>query len=464
MGYGSSLYALKKRYGSPEALEVTDKLCKYFVNKVYQSSSYLAKEKGSFKVYDQERYLKSQFIKNALTKETVDIIKKNGIRNSHLTTTAPTGNTAIYANNVSGGLEPVISHNYVRTVICNFPPEGLEVPKEINWDHQTYKCSHDNWKWVMEGAYFILRKEFNGSVYKIDQSRGLCKEEEVSDYAVLTDKEFDPKAEYAATLYDLDVYDHVNTMAVFAKYVDSAISKTVNVPNDYPFEDFKSVYTNAYDTGVIKGITTYRMGTMTFVVKAKDEKVVEVKKEDSSIVNGDRSNNQILEVHAPSRPKAIPCHIYRIMVSGEQWIVFVGILSGKPYEVLAGKVGNYSLPSSIHEGNLVKIKRGIYSFEYDGEVIVKNITEAFSNDTYEAMTRLISTSLRHGVPIEYIVEQLQKSKGVITDFSKSVIRAIKKYIPDNKPSTDKCPSCGGNMIFLEGCVQCAEKCGFSKCG
>lgn len=92
MGYGSSLIMMKIAYGSKKALEITEKLCKFITNNIYKTSSELAKEKGCFSLYDKDRYLKSKFIKQALTENTIALIKKNGIRNSHLTTLAPTGN------------------------------------------------------------------------------------------------------------------------------------------------------------------------------------------------------------------------------------------------------------------------------------------------------------------------------------------------------------------------------------
>jgi ribonucleoside-diphosphate reductase alpha chain len=448
MGYASSLYILKQRYGSPKALKLTEKLAKFTTNTIYQASANLAHEKGVFPLYNKKAFLNSNFIKQALTDETTKVIAKHGIRNSHLTTIAPTGNSSIFANNVSGGIEPVISHDYIRTVITQNPPQDLEVPQKINWD--THSCQHkDGWSWKIEGDDYLLKKTHNGVTYKIDQNRGLTREEEVTDYAVLNLKNnFDAKAEYAVTLFELNVDEHINTMKVFSKYIDSAISKTVNVPNDYAYEEFKEVYLKAYNAKTIKGLTTYRMGTMASVVSSKDESKQEVE-------------SSIHVSSAPERPTSLPCDLVRITIKGEQWIIFIGLLKGNPYEVFAGKIGDINLPKSIKHGSILKQKSKVYSFEYDGEILIKHIGKTFESDENECVSRLISTSLRHGTPIDFIVNQLAKSKGSVVDFSKSIMRALKKYIKETD-ETGTCPTCGGKLIYIEGCAKCSN-CSWSKC-
>ena len=96
-------------------------------------------------------------------------------------------------------------------------------------------------------------------------------------------------------------------------------------------------------------------------------------------------------------------------------------------------------------------------------VVIFDVAEKMT-DTEETLTRLISTSLRHGSNIQFIVEQLNKSKGDMFSFSKSIARVLKKYIPDGAKSTVKCSECGSsNVIFQEGCMGCKD-CGSSKCG
>lgn len=444
MGYGSSLYLLKIPYGSKKALSVTDEVAKFVTNRLYQESSVLAKKLGSFEKFDKEKFLKSKFIAQALTLETIEMISQNGMRNSHLTTIAPTGNGGIFANNVSGGLEPVIEPEYWRTLIVSAydKPESLVIPDEIDWDRR--KCeSLGKWKWIKEGDDNLLFTKFNTVNYKFDKQRGLTKEEKVLDYAVLEmGDDFDENADYVRHISNLSVSEHLDTMTVFAKYIDSAISKTLNVPEDYSYEDFKNIYLDAYDSGVIKGFTTYRWGTMANVVS--------------------KTSTGIVEAYAPIRPDVLPCDVHRITVHGEKWLVFVGKLNGIPYEVFSGKIDVIDLSPKVKEGCIVKIAKRKYGFEYNDELVVPDLSAAFNNAIHDGLTRMISYSLRYGVPIVKLVGKLNESKGTITDFSKAITRALKKYIKDGESNGSVCPNCKQQLTFIEGCEKCLN-CGHSAC-
>lgn len=451
LGYGSALMMLKMKYGSDEALKITEKLMSFLANNAYQSSSMLANEKGSFPLLDIDKYLDSNFIKNALTTETIEMIRKYGIRNSHLLSIQPTGNSSVYANNVSGGLEPIFMAKYIRTSIMPYAPIGLDKPKNIDWENKTYESS-TKWTWIKEGDENLLRTEFNGYVWKFDKSRGLLRESWVKDYAVrfLEDKkEWDPTAEWTATTTELSVDDHVKTMGVMAKYIDSAMSKTINLPNEYPYEDFKKIYSDMHNTGVIKGGTTYRSGTMTAVLSGKS----------STSTNQD----EFPKTHAPKRPKTLTCDIHNLTVSGDKWIVIVGLLNADPYEIFAFKKKSINISEKIKLAKLTKIKKGRYDLELDGFTL-ENIKEHFETNEQEALTRMISISLRHGADINFIYDQLMKSEGTIISFSKAVARTLKKYLKDEGFTDLDCSECGGKgtLIMKEGCYSCTS-CGWSKC-
>jgi len=444
MGYGSSLYMLKIPYGSKKALDLTEDLCQTVANELYRASANLAQEKGVFKLYDETLYAQSKFVRMALNDYTIRQIKAKGLRNSHILTIAPTGNTSIFSNNVSGGLEPVFDPQQIRTVNESNPPDELELPINIDWVKHTYEVEN-GWRWILEGDEWILHKTLNETTYKIYEGRGLTREESVFDYSLFNMEDYNPDADYVKTVTNLSIKEHVDTMKVFAKYIDSSISKTINIPNDYSKEDFQSVYMDAYDSGVIKGVTTYRIGTMAAVIYSAN----------------DKNKKEVL----PNRPKSLPCHVYRITVHGEKWIVFVGLHEGEPYEVFTGKVGLVDLPSNIKEGSLIKLKEGkqnIYQFENNGEILIKDITKLFETGAQEALTRQISLNLRSGTHIDDVIEQLNKSYGTIVDFNKSIIRALKRYMRE-KETGEKCQTCGSPLIYLEGCATCPT-CNFSKCG
>ena len=350
---------------------------------------------------------------------------------------------------VSGGLEPLFMHGYVRTSIQPHPPEGMTIPTSIDWTKKTFE-SETEWKWIKEGDEELLATEFEDKVWKFDRTRGLLKEEWVEDYGVRRLKEEDkwnPESPSAACTMDLNVDAHVNTMAIFAKWVDSAISKTINLPNDYPYEDFKTVYKKAWQNG-IKGFTTYRAGTMTAVLS-----------EESSLKD---EADRIIKTESPERPGELPCEVHHIKVKGASYFVLVGIYNGDPYEVFAGKNG--FIDKKVKHGIIIKKKRpkGMYKavLEDDSEISPINAT---CSEEEDALTRMTSTALRHGADIHYVVQQLEKVKGDMTSFAKSMSRALKKYIPDGVKEEGACLECNsGELVRQEGCVTCTQ-CGWSKC-
>ena len=449
LGYGSALMMLKVRYGSDQALKLTDELSHFIMDEAYRASSSLAAEKGAFRLFDAEKYLAGEFVQG-LSKDVRAAIKKNGLRNSHLLSIQPTGNSSVLANNVSGGLEPLFMTEYVRTVVETYAPDGLKVPEHIDWSEKTFKGAKDVWRWIKEGDEPLLATTFNGYVYKVDRSRGLLRESKVRDYAVRYHTEqgsWDPKADWAATAYNLQIEDHVKTMAVLAKHIDSAMSKTVNIPNDYPFEDFKDLYHRVYKTGTIKGCTSYREGTMATVLATT-----------SSIDSGVKG---VPRTKAIKRPAELECEIHQISSQKQKWIVIVGLLDGDPYEVFALKQSSLHLPADLTKGTLIKKGSGQYSLRTPDGWLLDNVGQLFESDEQEALTRMISTALRHGADIGFIVGQLFKAEGNITSFAKAIGRTLKHYA--GEITGLKCQACGGSKINMqEGCFVCAD-CGSSKC-
>jgi len=207
-GLADALAIMGLTYGSDDAVDMTDRIMKEIALISYSTSIDLAREKGPFPMFDRDQYFADT------VPELADDIKRYGIRNSHLTSIAPTGTISLYAGNVSSGIEPIFAAAYERKVL------------------------------EKDGSHRV---------------------EEVVDYAV---------AEYRArsnsktlpahfvTAQSLAPADHVRMQAVAQKWVDSAISKTINVPADISFDDFADVYMMAWDMGC-KGCTTYRPNDVT---------------------------------------------------------------------------------------------------------------------------------------------------------------------------------------------------------
>jgi ribonucleoside-diphosphate reductase alpha chain len=245
---------------------------------------------------------------------------------------------------------------------------------------------------------------------------------------------------------DMTPQEHLSILEAVANNVSLSVSKTLNLPKDCSKEEISKVFIDAHKRGVI-GVTCYRDGSREGILLHKDE--------DKAV---------FVERHAPKRPKELPCHVYRLTVKGEKWIVFMGIFQNRPFELFAGRVKLVDIPSSITEGILVKTDSCVYQFVYNEEVIIADISKLFDCGEQESITRLISTALRHGVPINFINEQLSKSYGTIVDFNKAILRSFKRYLK-NEETGEVCDICGAKLMYIEGCKRCSDpECSFAKCG
>src|SRR5437867_4271108 len=222
-GLADALIMCGLRYGSSDAVAATDAWLGTIQRAAYLASTALAAEKGSFPLFDRDKYLEGETVRG-LDAKVRDAIKKHGIRNALLTSVAPTGTISLFADNVSSGLEPAFSFRYTRNVLM---PDGSR------------------------------------------------REEEVTDYAYRAFRrlkgESAPLPDYFVDVQTLAPEDHIVMQAAVQRHVDSSISKTINVPADIPFERFKGVYAQAYALGC-KSCTTYRPNEVTgAVLEARPE-------------------------------------------------------------------------------------------------------------------------------------------------------------------------------------------------
>jgi len=284
MGFGSLCLMMKIPYGSADSVLLARRIQKTLMNEAYRASAELAREKAQFDLYDEEKYLEGDMVQR-LDNDVRRKIEAHGLRNSHLLSIQPTGNTSQVAGVVSGGLEPVFSFRQQRTAEQpHLPPEiGRPDPNYFDWESmEEGDVVGSNpgpeptmWRAEKQHREVVWRCEEEGfEDWTIHPTRGVCKDVVLEDYGVRRMKEigeWDPDAAWAVKTLDLSVEDHVSVMEPFARFTDSALSKTVNIPADYPFEDFQALYEDAWATGVIKGLTTYRAGTMSAVLEDADE-------------------------------------------------------------------------------------------------------------------------------------------------------------------------------------------------
>ena len=252
-------------------------------------------------------------------------------------------------------------------------------------------------------------------------------------------KLFEESPWYGSTANDIDWIKRVEIQSIIQKYTTHSISSTINLPNDVSEQEVSEIYFESWKKG-LKGITVYRDGSRSGVLVAATE---------------NKSRDEFNYVDAVKRPKQLDAEVHMTKVGGVSHYIIVGLLNNKPYEIF---IENKELP--IGKGTLIKQSKGNYKFVKDG---YEKIVTSEMSDEQAAITRLTSTSLRHGTDIKFLVEQLNKCDGDLFSFTKGLARTLKKYIPDGAKSTVKCNDCGSsNVIFEEGCNKCLD-CGSSAC-
>lgn len=435
---GDTLASLGITYGSKESITMTDKIYRALAVGSHTSSCILAKERGAFPIFDYKlekdhKYLASIF--EDCSPEVRALWKKHGRRNIANTTTAPTGSVSAMTQ-TSSGIEPVFMLSYVRRKKHN--------PSDKNARIDFTDAMGDNWQ------------EF--TVYHHGVKRWM-------DVTGETDLKKSPY--WGATSNEIDWLASVEIQAAAQRSIDHSISKTCNLPEDASKDLVSQVYMRAWESGC-KGFTVYRDKCRDGVLINASEAAKKVEKE------ADGRPAEVEMVMAPKRPIELPCEIKKVKIKGEAWVIFVGMLNGKPYEVFGGLAKYVDIPNKYKTGRIIKNGKveGITTYnlivgEGDDEMVIKNIANVFENAIYGAFTRTISLALRHGTPVQYVAEQLQKDKhSDVTSFSIVVARVIKSYIQDGTKSTFErtCPECGkeNSFVYQEKCLKCMN-CNWSKC-
>lgn len=428
MGLAHCMFKKGIPYNSNKAKKFVNEMSLYLTLRAMKESVELAKINGAYPEFDfdvfmkaNERFFKSN-VRDINVEELAKDIKLHGVRNSCFTSIAPTG-TISYIANTSSGIEPIFALSYSRRI------EQLDGTHDIVFISDPVFEDYLN-KYDGPTKTAIL----NYVTSNMGSCRGceLMPEEDRNIFVVAA---------------DLTPSEHLDILEIVGRNTSLSVSKTINLPNTITKDEMGDVFVDAYNRGII-GVTVYRDGCREGIL------IHDIKKKEGI--------EEFTERMAPKRPEIIPCDIIRVSYSGEKWIVFVGLYDNKPYEIFAGKVDGVNIPKSIESGIIRKNKSRHYSFIYDDEVVIDNISHTFFNQKHDAFARSISMGLRHGTPVQYVVDTLNKAEGDITDFSKVLARTLKKYITDGTGSTIRC-ECGKPMRYTDGCIQCIE-CGMSKCG
>jgi len=424
LGLGDTFVGLGLTYASPESIEMADRIYGTLKECAYAESVRLAQERGPFAVWSWEKERDNPYIQR-LPEHVLTDMRQHGRRNISLLTNAPTGTSSICAQ-TSSGIEPIFKIKYTR----KFKLVGMDIQRVDYVDEMG-----DKWQ-----EFDVLHH----SVKQYMDLHGDCEVEELPDYFVDAEQ--------------IDWVGRVDMQATIQQHIDHSISSTINLPADTDPEVVDTLYRRAWKRG-LKGVTVYVDGSRDGVLVSRKKPKVQ-------------DGTRIVYMDAPKRPLELHCEIHRATVKGEGWIILVGLLRGKPYEVFGGKAEYVDIPDKYKTGTLIKNPRKTVNARYDlkfgeegAETTLKNVIKWFENQHHAMLTRFVSMSLRHGVPTQYVVEQLQKNMNDdLWSFSKVLARVLKKHIPDGTVRDKICPECKtSGLVYQEGCLAC-KNCGHSKCG
>ncbi len=435
---GDMLAALGLRYGTDDATNFSVEVHKTLALETYKASTYLAKERGAFAIYDAEREKNNPFILRMKEADPVmyNNMVKFGRRNIALLTIAPTGTTSLMTQTTSG-IEPIFSVFYKRR-------------RKVNPNDQDVKISFkdevgDSWEeFIVFHHKFVDWLKLNG--YDTDEVTRMG-DEEIE--AIIAKSPY-----YKATANDVDWIAKVRMQGAIQKWVDHSISVTINLPADAKEELVSELYLTAWKSGC-KGATVYRDGSRSGVLIAGKADISPEK---------------------PKRPKVLDCDVIRFNINEEKWVAFVGLKESRPYEIFTGIADDevFPIPKSIIKGKIIKNKdedgKTRYDFQYTDKYGYKKTMGGLSHmfkPEFWNYAKLISGVLRHEMPIQDVVNLIQSLRldsESINNWKNGVERALKKYIPNGTKAKGKCGECGSdNLVYEEGCLICKD-CGSSKCG
>lgn len=430
-GLADAIAMLGLKYDSDEGIQKVEQLMKIMFKGQLDSNIDMAIERGEFPAcntsveFENVGYEGGNLWYKQLAKDFPNEctrMLKYGRRNISWSTVAPTGTVSIMAG-TSSGIEPVFMPFYQRKRKCMDVKDRVDYVDKVGEKYTLFIVVHPNLKrWAVTTLNYS--------------------EEEVNDWSVgVWHEVWKESPYYGSTAPEIDWRQRVKLQGVVQKYITHSISSTVNLAKETTEEEIADIYIEAWKQG-LKGITIYRDGCREGVLtKVEKPKTIEGR-------------------DAPKRPKELEADYYQVKVKKEQFIVLVGLLDGKPYEVFAFRPLNpVNIPA--HKGIITKVSKMHYSFDSE-HINISNLELANTNIEENAATLYSSMLLRHGVSIEYIIKTAKKVNDNISSFSSAMCRILVKYISNEEIKGEVCPDCGGTLVREGGCIHCKD-CGYSKC-
>jgi ribonucleoside-diphosphate reductase alpha chain len=437
-GLADALILCGLRYGSSAAVTAVESWLGAIQREAYLASAALAAEKGSFPLFDRDRFLAGETV-TGLDEDVRAAIAEHGTRNALLTSVAPTGTISLFADNVSSGIEPVFSFRHTRNVLM---PDGTHRQEEVT-----------------DYAYRLFRR-----------IKG--------EHAPLPDYFIDAQA--------LTPEDHLVMQSAVQKHIDSSISKTINLSADIPFERFKDVYLQAYALGC-KGCTTYRPNEVTgAVLAAKPEAPSRPAMQQPELplpppapaaapkpADIFEAGGVVYMTQPLSRPEALPGQTYKIRWPESEHALYITINDiiqdgrRRPFEVF---INSKNMEHYAWTVALTRMISAVFRRGGDVSFVVEEMKAVFDPRGGAWMGGKYVPSLlaaigdvieRHMIEIGFL--PARKERAAIEEQKLAVGNPL---ILDQRPVAPRmaqCPKCGeAALIRIEGCDQCTS-CDYSKC-
>jgi ribonucleoside-diphosphate reductase alpha chain len=430
-GLADALIFCGVRYGSPEAVKLTRDWLGAVQRLSYLASADIAAEKGSFPLYDRARYLAGETIRG-LPQDVRSAIGRYGIRNALLNSIAPTGTISLLADNVSSGIEPVFAFSHVRHVL---QPDGSKREESVE-DHA-----------------FRLWRAAKGN---------------------------EPPTDAFVDAQTLSPADHLAMQAAAQQFVDSSISKTINLPRDISFEAFKGVYEEAYALDC-KGCTTYRPNDVTGAV-------LEVKPSEAgnvpALVPAARESGVVYIAQPLDRPEDLPGRTYKIKWPGSDHAIYITINDvmqdgrRRPFEIF---INSKNMEHYAWTVALTRMISAVFRRGGDVSFVVEELKAVFDPRGGQWMEGRYVPSLlaaiggvieRHLIEIGFlapadqprIAEAAEQRLRLAAGARESAADGTAEAPPALGPGLGQCPNCGAAALtHQEGCDVCLN-CGYSRCG
>lgn len=443
---GGALIKMGIAYGTPESRKIAYNITNAMLVAAFEQSCDLnttgVKYEGMFE---------SEFYKQQIEPNLAPEYKGRYPLNSQLLTIAPTGTTSTMVNATAGGGEPMFAKVYTRSTKSIGEVDYVVYPQAVL-------------------DYF--GEDFDKNNLNADY---------INDH-------MNKLPDYFVSAEVIDPIDRILMQAALQSNIDASISSTINLPESATVQDVYDIYLKAWQNG-LKGVTVFRAGCKRAAILNRTTE----KKENEVIFN---------TVNAPKRPKVLDGDYYQVKVQGKTFIIIIGLLDGKPYELFALPCDECQKVKN-HKGKITRVKKREYKFESDimeipniaialdtdydinGEIekissvvneghklskgdveivrdSVYNIKEWSEKREYRNVSIHVSGNLRTGMRLEDIIKLEDKCNDNIVSFNKAIARVLSKYMTNETETDDVCPECGTPIVNDGGCCHC-PKCGWSRC-